>query len=151
MAAFLDQTAALGDKRGPILVQLPPSLVFDATVAGAFFAVLRRRYAGPLALEPRHASWFGPEAESLLQDVAVARVAADPAKVVAAGAPGGDPALTYWRWHGSPHMYRSSYDDGRLDMLADRLRAAPGETWVVFDNTASGAAAADALKLQALI
>src|SRR4051794_8840359 len=29
LARFLDETAALGTKRGPLLVQLPPSLAFD--------------------------------------------------------------------------------------------------------------------------
>ena len=41
---FLAETAALGAKRGPLLVQLPPSLAFDAGIASSFFAGLRRRY-----------------------------------------------------------------------------------------------------------
>src|SRR3954471_1350082 len=44
---FRDETAALGAKRGPLLVQLPPSLGFDARAAGAFFSGFRRRYDGP--------------------------------------------------------------------------------------------------------
>jgi len=45
-------------------------------------------------------------------------------------------------------MYRSSYDDGRLDLYAAALRAAGlagRDAWCMFDNTASSAAIGDAL------
>src|SRR5690349_20087775 len=35
---FLDEARALGDKLGPLLVQLPPKLTFAGDVARAFFA-----------------------------------------------------------------------------------------------------------------
>src|SRR5688500_11719383 len=38
---FLDETKGLGNRRGPLLVQLPPSLEYDARVAGRFFDLLR--------------------------------------------------------------------------------------------------------------
>ena len=151
MAAFLDQVAPLGRKLGPVLVQLPPSLVFDREAAECFLAASRRLHAGALVLEPRHASWFTPEADALLRDFGAARVAADPAKHAGAERPGGDPALQYYRLHGSPRMYWSSYDDGRLEPLADQLGVAGADAWIVFDNTTSGAAAEDALKLKDLV
>src|SRR3954469_14358031 len=55
---FLGETSGLGVKRGPILVQLPPSLVFDATIAEVFFTDLRDRFDGDIVFEPRHESWF---------------------------------------------------------------------------------------------
>jgi uncharacterized protein YecE (DUF72 family) len=151
MAAFLEQLAPLGDKLGPVLVQLPPSLAFDPGVAGSFFEDLRGRHPGSVALEPRHASWFEAEADVLLAGLGVARVAADPARVPAAAEPGGDLGRAYFRWHGSPAMYRSGYDDGRLEPLAARLAAAPAGSWMVFDNTTLGHAAADALTLKRLL
>jgi uncharacterized protein YecE (DUF72 family) len=81
LAAFLDEVAALGEKLGPLLVQLPPSLAYDASLAGAFLAVLRALHDGPVALEPRNATWFTTDADTLLAEYAVARVAADPARV----------------------------------------------------------------------
>ena len=48
--AFLAEATQLGDKLGPLLVQLPPSLTFSADVAERFFASLRgpvRRRRGP--------------------------------------------------------------------------------------------------------
>ena len=57
LAPFLDQVEGLGDRLGCLLVQLPPSLEYEPSLAGAFFAVLRALYDGPVALEPRHPSW----------------------------------------------------------------------------------------------
>ena len=57
----------------------------------------------------------------------------------------------YLRLHGIPLMYYSAYDDAALDAVARMLRASdmPGCTcWCVFDNTARGAAADDAMALR---
>lgn len=151
LAAALAEMEGLGERLAILLVQLPPSLAFDPAVAEPFFAALRAGWDRPVACEPRHPSWFEPEADSLLQDRRVARVAADPARVPAAAEPGGWPGLFYYRLHGSPAMYRSSYDDGRLEALAERLAAATVPTWCIFDNTASSAATGDALKLKRLM
>jgi len=144
---FLGETAALGPKRGPLLVQLPPSLPFEAEVVGAFLASLRHRYDGAVACEPRHASWFTPEASKRLEDLEVARVAADPAVVPQAAEPGGWGGLVYYRLHGSPKVYYSAYPAEYLEALAVTLREAANtaSTWCIFDNTAQGAATANAL------
>jgi uncharacterized protein YecE (DUF72 family) len=150
---FLAQVAGLGSKLGCLLVQLPPSLAHEAATASRFFKALRARHDGPVALEPRHASWFEAAATRQLVQQRIARVAADPACVPAAAEPAGDPRTVYIRLHGSPRRYWSSYDEPFLDALAARLRAALASgadtAWCVFDNTASGAATANALSLQA--
>jgi len=58
--------------------------------------------------------------------------------------------MRYYRLHGSPRTYYSSYPDDWLDRLATRLAEEPADTptWCIFDNTASGAATANALGLQ---
>ena len=152
LTAALAEMTQLGDTLAVVLVQLPPSLAFDTVVALPFFDALRVRWGGGLACEPRHPSWFEAEPDTMLIRHRIARVAADPARVPQAAAPGGWRGLTYYRLHGSPAMYRSSYDDGRLDPYAAALAADPAEErWCVFDNTASSAATGDALKLQSLI
>jgi uncharacterized protein YecE (DUF72 family) len=144
---FLDETALLEKKRGPLLVQLPPSFVFDAGIVGVFFEGLRRQYEGDVACEPRHRSWFAPESERLMTGFQVARVAADPAVVPRAGEPGGWGGLVYYRLHGSPRIYYSAYPTERLAAIASSFVEAPAtvRAWCIFDNTALGAATGDAL------
>jgi uncharacterized protein YecE (DUF72 family) len=48
-------------------------------------------------------------------------------------------------------MYYSAYDEAALASLARALASATVPTWCIFDNTTSGAAAADALRLQDLV
>ena len=150
LARFLDETDGLGAKRGPLLVQLPPSLRFEAERVGAFLETWRRSTDAPTVLEPRHASWFEPGPERMLMDFQVARVAADPAVVPQAAEPGGWRRPTYRRWHGSPVIYESAYPPEALETLAARL-VTEGETWCVFDNTKFGAATRDALTTQILV
>jgi len=144
--AFLEQTGALGSRRGPILVQLPPSLRFEPDLARRFFGGLRTRHDGSVACEPRHASWFTEAADAALRDARVARVAADPAPVPAVAETGGWDGLCYHRLHGSPHMYYSGYGPERLDAAATGLGPAT-DRWIIFDNTALGEAIPDALWL----
>lgn len=144
LARFLDETDGLGGKRGPLLVQLPPSLRFEAERVGAFLKTWRAHTNVSTVLEPRHPSWFAAEPEAMLAEFQVARVAADPAVVPQAAEPGGWRGLVYRRWHGSPVIYESAYPPEVLDALASRLVDEP-ETWCVFDNTKFGAATRDAL------
>ena len=124
---FLAETSALKSKRGPLLVQLPPSLAFDARVATRFFKLLRQRFSDFVVCEPRHASWFAREAEALLQQFEVGRVAADPTPIAGADRPGGWPGIIYYRLHGSPRKYRSAYEHGFLQEIADAIRR-PGSS-----------------------
>ena len=148
---FFEQAGGLGRKLGGLLLQLPPSLAFDARSAATFFRVLRSRSAVPVACEPRHASWFTAQAEALLQRYRIARVAADPARFPEAAVPAGDARWRYWRWHGSPRIYYSEYGDAAVAELAAQVRvrgSARTRTWVIFDNTAHGFAIPDAVRLQ---
>lgn len=144
---FLAECGSLGDALGPLLVQLPPSLAFDGAVAVPFFAALRARFAKDVVCEPRHPSWFRPDAEQVLIRHQVARVAADPAPVPPAAQPGGWKGLVYYRLHGSPRVYYSAYPEPYLATLATTLREAArsAPVWCIFDNTAQGAATDDAL------
>ena len=154
LVEFLEQVRGLGDKLGPLLVQLPPKQAYDEGVAHEFFTTLRELHGGPVVLEPRHASWFAPGIDRMLRGFEVARVAADPPKgSPLAGKPGGWPALRYWRLHGAPRTYYSEYSAAFLDGFAEMLRepSRAEETWVIFDNTALGHATANAMELQRLL
>ena len=151
LGPFLEQAHVLGPKLGVLLVQLPPKLELDSGLVSAFFSELAARTEARIACEPRNLSWFSDDADLLLAELSVARVAADPAVCDAAERPGGWRGLAYWRLHGSPVMYRSSYDD-RIEDLAREMRSGPApESWCIFDNTASSVAAGDALSLLAAV
>ncbi len=140
---FVDEISILGDKLGPLLCQLPPSLGFDADDAAKAFSAMRRVFSGRLVIEPRHKSWASPPTRRLLQEYAIDRVLADPAPVW----PLSDFRETprYVRLHGTPRIYYSSYSDAEINAFAKRLGA---ESWCVFDNTASGAAIENALSMR---
>jgi uncharacterized protein YecE (DUF72 family) len=146
---FLDEVNTLGTKLGPILVQLPPKLALDALRATEFFIMLRDLHGGPIALEPRHASWFTPEGDELLQRFQLSRVAADPPRTSHDSRPAGWPGLRYYRLHGSPRIYYSAYSDEYLAALAHAIALnIDSETFCIFDNTALGEAFANAQVLQ---
>ena len=152
LRSFLASLDVFGDRLGPLLVQLPPSLQFDAPVAEPFFTQLSTLARTSLVCEPRHATWFEPPAEELLVRHGVARVGADRPPVPAASAAGGDRSLLYLRLHGSPRVYYSSYPDDFIERVALDLLASPAEVaWCIFDNTASGAALGDALRLRSAL
>jgi uncharacterized protein YecE (DUF72 family) len=147
LEAFLAEAGLLGDKLGVLLVQLPPSLALDHEVASHFFRTLGECSPASVTVEPRHASWFTDEAAALLREHGVSRVGADPARVPGAEEPLVVDGLAYWRLHGSPVIYRSSYAD-RIAQLAAAIRGTDARhKWIIFDNTASSAATGDALAL----
>ena len=148
---FLAQVGGLRDRLGCMLVQLPPSLEFQPAIAGGFFDSLLARHAGPVALEPRHASWFTPAVDAWLAQRRVARVLADPVRHDGGRVPGGFADRVYLRLHGSPRMYYSSYGPDTIQSLADRIALAlqeGREVWCIFDNTAGSAAAQNAVDLK---
>ncbi len=169
LQTFFEEISGLGDKLGPLLVQLPPKLAYDESLAHDFFTTIRELHphdadTGLIALEPRHASWFTAAANRVLRSFEIARVAADPPKgsplvpserssarwggSPLAATPGGWPGFCYWRLHGQPRTYYSAYDAAFLRRLARELRQTTcAQQWVIFDNTALGHATGNALDL----
>jgi uncharacterized protein YecE (DUF72 family) len=143
---FLEEVSGLGEKLGILLVQLPPSLAYDADVAKSFFHALSQAHV-PVACEPRHASWFTAGADKVLNHLHVRRVAADPPRAPCDGEPGGDLSSAYWRLHGSPKIYYSDYPDQTLTQLSAKLGK---KDWCIFDNTAAFHALGNAMRVIAL-
>ncbi|HEX2590995.1 MAG TPA: DUF72 domain-containing protein [Rhizomicrobium sp.] len=141
---FIEEVTGLGTKLGVLLVQLPPSLAFERSVATKFFRDLAQ--AGIwMACEARHASWFDSGADKVLKSLKVARVSADPPRAPTDGVPGGDTTIAYFRLHGSPKTYYSNYSAKKLSKWATKLRP---HDWCIFDNTAGQHALANALSLK---
>jgi len=172
---FASGVLALGEKLGPILWQLPPSLGFDAQRLAAFFAQLprstgeaawlARRHDERLkdrslttavtdqrlrhALEIRHKSFQTPAFVDLLREHAISLVVADTA--------GRWPLmrdvtadLVYVRLHGDVELYTSGYTDEALDRWAAEIRHwldAGLDVHVHFDNDVKVHAPYDAIQL----
>lgn len=144
---FASGVLALGDRLGPVLWQLPPTMGFDSNRLAAFFALLPRttRSAAQLAthhdprldgraftttdadrplrhaLEVRHDSFETVEFVQLMRENDIALVCADSA--------GNWPVLddvtsdfVYARLHGDQELYVSGYGDAALDRWAARAR-----------------------------
>ena len=148
LTQFFGEISGLEHKLGCVLVQLPPGLAYDPRTVESFFTALRARYRGAVVCEPRHPTWFTSAAERRLEAHGVGRVAADPSCGEDGDQPCGSQRIAYFRLHGSPVMYQSSYTSEYLSALATRIRAlADRPVWCVFDNTARGAAAVNAIAL----
>jgi uncharacterized protein YecE (DUF72 family) len=150
LSVSLQALQELGPKLGVLLVQLPPSLQYDAKVASSFFAQLKKTYTGPLALEPRHLSWLSPEGLDLFQQFGISKVIADPErcpldleKVASSG-------MLYLRLHGTPDIYKSQYETNTVKMYLQQIlkhRQELQTAWCIFDNTTFGHATFNALEM----
>lgn len=151
--AFLEQATSLGEKLGPILIQLPPSFAFDLKLVQSFLEGMRSRFNGRIAIEPRHESWLSREVDELLRDFGITRVRADPPvpETALIRPPAHSPEFTYYRLHGSPRVYYSPYTETFIRSLADEISAEVVDVWCIFDNTALGYATSDAQDLRNLL
>ena len=132
--------------------QLPARLRLDLARLEAFAEALRAWPGTCHAVEFRHASWFTPEVETLLQDRAMSNVISDAPTFPRWDAVTSD--VAYVRLHGHEQLYRSSYGDDALAGWAERCRrwlAEGHDVHVYFDNTDGGAAPPNALRLHALV
>ena len=147
---FLDGVRGLNTKLALLLLQLPPRLEWHASVAQRFFRLLRNRIDTPVVCEPRHSSWSGASVERLLSELGISLVCSDPLRLPRSWTtPGG---VRYYRLHGSPRVYWSSYSDRYLHELAWRIaeeRKCFSAVWCIFDNTAAGHAWENAQTLNA--
>jgi uncharacterized protein YecE (DUF72 family) len=145
----------LGDRAGPVLVQLPPTMERSAENderLDHFLDVMPAEI--PVAVEFRHPSWQDPGAYDVLRRHGAAYVV-----MSGAGLPSVlevTATLVYLRLHGPDPtaLYGGSYDDGELRRWADRIREwdADGRDVVVyFNNDLGGHAVRNARDLRTLL
>ncbi|GAA4971700.1 DUF72 domain-containing protein [Actinoplanes utahensis] len=140
VARFLGRAEALGDKLGPVLLQLPPTMKADLAALdetlGLFPASVR------VVVEPRHATWFTAECEALLRGHGAALCWADRC---------GRPLTPLWRTadFGYLRLHEGGgkpwprYGRTALRSWLDRADGVP-EMFVFFNNDPGGAAVIDA-------
>jgi uncharacterized protein YecE (DUF72 family) len=141
---ILGNAAGLGDRLGPILLQLPPTLAADAGALDACLACFPRTVR--VAVEPRHDSWWVPEVRAVLERRAAALCWADR---------GSRPITPLWRtadwgyvrFHEGRATPRPRYGRAALATWADRVAGAwpaDADVFAYFNNDPGGAAIHDA-------
>jgi uncharacterized protein YecE (DUF72 family) len=146
---FLKSVAGLAEKLGVLLVQLPSSLAFDSSAARKFMQLLKKETPATIAWEPRNPGWFSAEAEDLFERFDITRVSAHPVPSHCSDSVPRHNGFAYFRLHGAPRMYYSSYTAEFLENIRAQIaRCGRGETWCIFDNTAQGAAWPNAQSLR---
>ena len=144
--------ALLGDRAGPLLLQLPPGMERDE---GRLDHVLARMPSTiRVAVEFRHASWLDERVFGVLERHGAAYVVMSGAHLPCVLRATAD--LVYVRWHGpdAEHLYAGSYSEDDLRWWADRLREWQGAGHRVrgyFNNDQFGYAALNALRLDELL
>jgi uncharacterized protein YecE (DUF72 family) len=148
VARFLSRADALGDKLGPVLLQLPPTMRVDVA---ALDETLRQFPAHvQVAVEPRHESWWTDEVRALLERHGAALCWADRKS---------RPLTPLWRTTDFGYLrmhegrakpwprYGRSAPAAWLDRIEEHLAGLP--TWVYFNNDPGGAAVIDAAAMAA--
>jgi uncharacterized protein YecE (DUF72 family) len=140
VSRFLEVAAGLGDRLGPVLLQLPPNLQADPAALEATLS--RFPVDVRIAVEPRHPSWWTAEVEAVLKAHQAALVWADR---------GGKPVTPLWRtasfgyvrFHEGPTRSWPAYGRRSLATWAGQIRDefGPGDdVFVYFNNDMQGAA-----------
>jgi uncharacterized protein YecE (DUF72 family) len=144
VARFLDRARGLGDKLGPVLLQLPPTLRADAAALDAVLTLFPAEVR--VAVEPRHRTWWTDEVRQTLERHNAALCWADR---------DGRPIAPLWRTadfgylrlhHGRAEP-RPRYGRRALASWVSRLRDCYPDgvdTYVFFNNDPGGAAIVDA-------
>jgi uncharacterized protein YecE (DUF72 family) len=114
---LLEVSAALGERLGPLLFQLPPTLRQDLPLLRDFLALLPTTTQA--ALEFRHESWFNDEVYDLLRAHDAALCIAEAEEGVAV------PFVATATW-GYLRLRRGDYTAEELQAWGDRVR---GEAW----------------------
>lgn len=140
---FADTAAALGDKLGPILFQLPPNFKKAVDRLAALLAAWPAER--PVALEFRHASWFDDEVYALLQS-------RNAALCVAETEEGSTPAVATADF-GYLRLRAVEYTDDQLRAWIDtmaRIGAGWRDAYVFFKHEDTGSGPALARRFLAL-
>ena|ERR1700722_16830667 len=159
VSRFLHAADSLGDKRGCLLIQLPPGLTAAASGQLELLLDTVRRldpdHSWKPSVEFRHRSWYTPAIDSILARHHAGRVLHDMPASAIAELPPDHPAISfiYLRFHGPAGDYKGGYTQNVLATWADRITgwlSGQKEVYVYFNNTI-GDALADLSRLQALL
>jgi uncharacterized protein YecE (DUF72 family) len=143
---LLERCSGLGDRLGPLLVQLPPDQVPEPELLSRVLELLAPH--ARVAVEPRHPGWWNEDVRAVLREHGAALCWADrrgpvsPTWVTS--------SWGYLRLHEGRGTPRPCYRTGEVARWVGRLAEHAGamdEAWVYLNNDAAGCAIRDATEL----
>jgi uncharacterized protein YecE (DUF72 family) len=149
---FFEVANRLGEKRGPLLVQLPPNFRRDIPRLESFLQSLPEAMAGMkwrVAVEFRHPDWLVPEVYALLDRYDVALCLADLARCPITTP--NNASFLYVRRHGWHESPEGRYGDPQIEGDAARTRQWLEEgrdVYIYYNNDLGGHAVDNATKLK---
>ena len=150
LKVFLKRAYLLKEKLGPVLYQLPPSMKKDSRKLTSFLKKLPKKTKN--VVEFRHRSWLDEEIFAILKKFNAAHCIIsmpDFPTVVRATCD-----FVYIRMHGGTILYGSNYSKAELKQCAGWIKKFLKDgldTYVYFNNDASGFAVKNALALKKLV
>jgi len=149
VATLMERAAGLGDRLGPILLQLPPTLPADA---GALSATLSAFPPGQrVAVEPRHETWWSDEIRAVLERHNAALCWAD--RLGPITPPWRTADFGYVRFHAGSEDLWPRYTRDTLAAWIGRIADAfdaDTDVYAYFNNDPDGVAVSDARTLASL-
>ncbi|MFF7754863.1 DUF72 domain-containing protein [Streptomyces sp. NPDC007971] len=142
---LMSHAAGLGDRLGPVLLQLPPTLRVDAALLDACLACFPE--STRVAVEPRHDSWWTPQVRGVLETRGAALCWADVR---------GRPVIPLWRTTGWGYVRFHEglarpwprYGRRCLETWVDRIAttwSGTDDVYAYFNNDPGAAAVEDAV------
>jgi uncharacterized protein YecE (DUF72 family) len=140
---FLETVAGVGDKKGCLLVQLPPkvSREKEEELTGLLECLSDDARGWKIAVEFRHPSWYNRAVYRLLQSYGTGMVEHDLPRSATPKIEVGE-SFIYLRFHGPEGGYRGSYEDNILNEHAKRIACwlkDGKEVYLYFNNTMGNA------------
>jgi uncharacterized protein YecE (DUF72 family) len=132
----------LGDKLGPVLYQLPTTTVYSPVALDKILRHMDPGFAN--VIEFRHVTWWREDVYDALRDKGVTFCGTSYPDLPDWVIPGRD--MVYYRFHGVPSLYRSSYSPAFLERVLEQVEGR--DAYLYFNNTASGAAIRNAEMIQ---
>ena len=139
----------LKDKLAGFLYQFPPS--FKNTEENLELVLNNPDFNFLNVVEFRHESWWRDEVFEALKSKGIVFSGVSfpgnlPEDVIV-----NHPDVFYYRLHGKPILYRSSYDEEFLNNLAEKIKNSHRKSFIFFNNTDQGAAIKNSLYLKRIM
>ncbi len=136
---FTDTVSAVSDKKGCLLVQLPPKLGrdYEEELAGILESLAENAEGWNIAVEFRHLSWYHTQVDRMLQSYGAGMVKHDRPPAVTPPVEVSE-KFVYLRLHGPEERYRGSYEETVLEEYAKQIMnwlKEGKEVYIYFNNT----------------